>query len=108
MKHDVHVISYNVGLTNAQVDSQSTFLFKFTKELRSVIHRMFTCGADTPTSDARSARSDTSSTAAHAVFLCEMGSQKRNDPIDDVFEKRAKAGLPLATEYMDHDLGFCN
>ena len=71
MKHDVQVISHNVGLTNAQVDPQTsgTFLYKFTQELRNVIHRMFSCGADTPTPDARSARSDTSSIAAHAVFL---------------------------------------
>ena len=100
MEPDVHVASYNVGLTNPQVDPESSGIhfFKFTKELRSVIHRMLTCGADTPTLDARSAGSDTSSTSAHAVFLCEMGSQRRNEPIDDAFQKRAKAGFPLATE----------
>ena len=79
MDPDVHVLSYNVGLTNAQVDPQlsgmSPYFFKFTKELRNVIQMAFTRGADTPPLDARSAGADTPSTPAHAVFLCELGSQ---------------------------------
>ena len=110
MDPDVHVLSYNVGLTNAQVDPQlsgmSPYFFKFTKELRNVIQRMFTRGADTPALDARSAGADTPSTPAHAVFLCELGSQKRDEKIDAVFQKRVDAGLPLATKYTK--LGFCN
>ena len=110
MDPDVHVLSCNVGLTNAQVDphlaGKSIYFFKFTKELRNVIQRMFTHTADTPALDARSAGTDTPSTPAHAIFLCELGSQRRHEKIDDVFQKRVDARLPLATKYLD--LGFCN
>ena len=115
MDPDVHVLSYNVGLLNAQVDPEgtgmSTYFYKFTTQLRDVIQRMFTRGADTPAADthaldARSAGADTPSTPAHVVFLCELGSQKRDEKIDAVFQKRRDAGLPLGTHYPH--LGFCN
>ena len=52
MHSDVHVVSYSVGLTNAQVDPEaqgtSMHFFKFTQELRTVIRGVFTGGADTP------------------------------------------------------------
>ena len=81
MEPDGRVLSYNVGLTNAQAGPQalgmSTHFFKFTQELRTVFRRMFTRGADTPPLDARSVGADTPSTPAHVVFLCELGFQKK-------------------------------
>ena len=78
MDPDVHVLNYNAGLTNAQVDpdgsGMSTHSFKLANELRHVIQRMFTRGAG----------ADTPGTPAHAVFLCELGSQRRDAKIDDV------------------------
>ena len=75
MDPDVHVLSYNVGLTNAQVDPDEsgmpTRFFKFTSELRNAILMMFTRGAG----------ADEPSTPAHTVFLCELGSQKRDEQI---------------------------
>ena len=70
MDPDVHVLSYNVGLTNAQVDPQasgmSTHFFKFTKELRNAIQRMFTRGADTPAEQARHVDAGTPGAPAQA------------------------------------------
>ena len=93
MDPHVHVLSYNVGLTNDQVDpdqqGQAAHFYKFTTQLRDVIQRMFTYGADTPAPD--TARG----TPAHVVFLCELGSQRKNEKIDAVFQKRKDALLPL-------------
>ena len=79
MEPDVHVLSYNVGLTNEQVGPEETGtsprVLKFTKELRNVAQRMTAHGAGTPPLDARSAGADTPSTQAHTVFRCGLGSQ---------------------------------
>ena len=84
---DVHLLSYNVGLTSDQVDpdkeaGMSSTVYKFTTQLMDVIQRMFTGGADTPAAathalGASSAGADTPNTPAHVVFLCELGSQKQ-------------------------------
>ena len=73
MPPHVHLLSYNVGLTNDQVDpeqSMTSIFYKFTTQLKDVIQWMFTYGADTPAPD-RPSR------PAHVVFLCELGSQKK-------------------------------
>ena len=49
MDRDIHVLSYNIGLTNRQVHPAyaGNFLYKKTKELKNVILTFFTSGADT-------------------------------------------------------------
>ena len=116
MEPDVHVLSYNVGLTNDQADPEKTdvssVFYKFSTQLTNVIQRMFTRGADTPAADAhaldaRSAGADTPSTPAHVVCLCELGSQFRCERIDAVLEKRSQRSLPLSIRYREVS-GLCN
>ena len=68
-------------------------------ELKHVIRSMFTRGVDTTAGGAPG-------TPAHAVFLCELGSQKRDEKIDAVFHKRQETSLPQPTK--NPNLGLCN
>ena len=99
MDPDVHVLSYNVGLTNDQVDPNAqgsgSIFYKFTTQLKDVIHWMFTCGADMPAAERQALhmrRGDAiSSRAAHVVFLCELGSPKKKKQITSmVFSRSGK------------------
>ena len=103
MEHEVNVLSYNLGLTSPQVDpdtqGQTLRFYKFTRNLRDVIRRIFTRGAETPADDP-------GGQPAHALFLCELGSQFKNKSIAASFRRRLNANLPQQVHYID--VGYCD